>query len=884
MSDIQSYSARKTVLLTGATGFLGKALVEKFVRTLPDLHRLYLLIRPKQRGTRTMTAAERFRGDLLKASVFDRLKRELGDRFDSHVEQRVAVVAGDLSDERLGVSDDDYRRLCDEVQVLINSAAVVVFDERLDLSLTMNTLGVHRMLAFARDCKKLEGTIHISTCYVAGRASGWVREVLRPLPFDVDAEAARLRDKVAELKKQLGGQPGGLKDRLVKLGLDEARARGWNDTYTFTKSLGEHLLAKHCGDLPTVLLRPSIIESSFAEPEPGWIDGFRMCDPLFVGYGKGYLHDFPGRPETIADFIPCDHVVNAILASAPRCARERGVTIYQVATGEHNPAQFRNLYDVTRDYFQRNPMRDKAGQPIPTPTWSWPDVKDFRNKLVWRYRFPVAAAETLLTPFGFIKPLDRLRRKLKTKRAGLDLMLYYVDIYTPYTMIESRFSAANTRRLWESLSAEDRKLFPFDATAIDWADYIANIHIPGLKRNVLNLTVEEAAEGSGTPMRTIRDLLGRSADRFPDSVALQMKRHGQWVKVTYDELERRVNAASAVLSRLNVHKGDRVLLYAENQPEWGIAYLAAVSLGAAVVPLERQLHEQDVLNLVRFTEARAVLASENAYKSFDRVGRDGLLFLNINDGCRPFDSTQYSVPSTQDAAPPSVLVVPDRVASVIFSAGIATPTPRGVMLTHRNFLANVMGVVQLLPPRPRDNFLSILPLHHALEFTGGFLVPLYAGATVSYCESMRSQVILDTLAESQATGLIGAPRVFQVLYDNLKRQVARRGRWTKLGFDLLLLLINAVRAVTGREIGRRLFAPVHQRLGGRRRGMSSGGARLAPRLFDDFTAMGFELCEGYGLTETAPIVTVNPLKGAKRGSVGLPLPGVEVRIHRPDER
>src|SRR5262249_20671909 len=161
--------------------------------------------------------------------------------------------------------------------------------------------------------------------------------------------------------------------------------------------------------------------------------------------------------------------VNAILASAPVCAREKGFRIYQVATGEHNPAQFRNLYDVTRDYFQRNPMRDKAGNPIPTPRWTWPDVKGFRNKLVWKYRSPLAGGETLLKPLGFIKPLDRMRRRLAVKRAGLDLMLYYVDIYTPYTLIESRFSAANTRSLWESLSAVDKALFPFDATAIDWA-------------------------------------------------------------------------------------------------------------------------------------------------------------------------------------------------------------------------------------------------------------------------------------------------------------------------------------------------------------------------------------------------------------------------------
>src|SRR5262249_53820609 len=131
MSTIQRYFSGKTVLVTGATGFLGKALLEKMLRSLPDVRRLYLLIRGRQRGTRPVSATALFRADLPKSSVSDRLKGQLGEGFDDHVDQRVAVIAGDLSDERLGVGDDDYRRLTEETQVIINSAAVVVFDERL---------------------------------------------------------------------------------------------------------------------------------------------------------------------------------------------------------------------------------------------------------------------------------------------------------------------------------------------------------------------------------------------------------------------------------------------------------------------------------------------------------------------------------------------------------------------------------------------------------------------------------------------------------------------------------------------------------------------------------------------------------------------------------
>jgi long-chain acyl-CoA synthetase len=226
----------------------------------------------------------------------------------------------------------------------------------------------------------------------------------------------------------------------------------------------------------------------------------------------------------------------------------------------------------------------------------------------------------------------------------------------------------------------------------------------------------------------------------------------------------------------------------------------------------------------------------------------------------------------------------DDPAAILFTTGGGSADPRGVLLTHRNFLANVMGVVQLVPPRSRDRFLSVLPLHHALEFTGGFLVPLYVGATVTYCDTMRSQVILDTLRESRATCLIGAPRVFQVLHEAIRRQVAQGSRRARWWFDLRKTLSRAVLTVTGRNVGRKLFAAVHQQLGGKLRAFISGGAALAPQIFDNFTALGFELCEGYGLTEAAPVVSVNPLGAARKGSVGLPLPGVEVKLLSPNDR
>jgi long-chain acyl-CoA synthetase len=892
MSTIQEFFTGKTVLITGATGFLGKALLEKILRSLPGVRRLYLLIRPRERANRTLSADERFWSEVLKSSIFDRLKKDLGNGFDAFVEQRVAVLNGDLTDEHLGVSADDYRRLCAEVEIVINSAAVVVFDERLDLSLNLNTMGARRMMDVARDCRRLQAVIHISTCYVSGRRKGWIpEEVLQP-DFDVEAEAKRLEQECAAIKQRCGSDRELAKKELVALGLSRARERGWHDTYTFTKWMGEQLTVKYRSDLPTVILRPAIIESTFHEPEPGWIDGFRMGDPLFVGYGKGHLKDFPARQDTICDLIPCDHVVNAILACAPRCAVEGGLKVYQVGTGELNPVHFRTVFEVGREYFTKNPMYERDGSRIETPEWTYPDVASYRRKLLWKYGAPLRLAAALLRPLSFVRKVDRARRRLMIKRAQLDLLLYYVDIYSPYTHIESRYHTTNTQVLWNALSAAEQQEFGFDPRGIDWRDYIGNIHIPGLKRNVLNLADDELDQSGGVPVRTIPDLLARSADRAPEAIALQTKRNGQWLRLTYDELQRRVEEAAARMHTLQIHKGDRVLLYADNQPEWGVAYLAAVSLGAVVVPTDRQLREEDVLAMARYVEAQAILTSESAYSTFSgdtRRATEAPLFLNINAGCAPFSEPEAPArnganPSLTLRAHHSSLVGPDDLASIIFTTGVHSSDPRPVMLTHRNFVSNVMGVVQLLPPRASDNFISVLPLHHALEFTGGFLVPLYVGATVTYCDTLRSRVILDTMRETHATTLIGVPRVFQILHDAIRRQVSQRGRRARLWFDTMKVVSKLVRALTGRDVGRRLFARVHQELGGQLRAFVSGGAALAPQIFDHFTAMGFELCEGYGLTESGPIATANPLGAARKGSVGLPLPGVEVNVVSPDER
>jgi len=317
-------------MITGATGFLGKALVEKVLRALPEVRRIYLLVRGKRLADGSwLSAHERMRQEFLRSAIFTALRRRYQDKFEEFIAQKVVVLEGDLSFERLGLDEMTFDAVASETDVIINSAAVVSFDERLDRALNLNTLGVRRVLELAKRGKKLREPkgkpapifAHISTCYVCGIRNGIIPEE-PPDPTGVDEEIAELLQICHDVEGQSGDDetPPPIRERtireaMVDEGMKRAKLRGFNDTYTYTKWLGERLLVKECDDIPTLILRPAIIESTLKEPEPGWIENQRMADPLIIGFAERKLVDFPGDPDCVVDLIPCDFVVNAVLAA-----------------------------------------------------------------------------------------------------------------------------------------------------------------------------------------------------------------------------------------------------------------------------------------------------------------------------------------------------------------------------------------------------------------------------------------------------------------------------------------------------------------------------------------------------------------------------------------
>jgi len=920
---VREFYEGKTLLITGATGFLGKALVEKVLRALPEVRRIYLLVRGKRLADGSwLSAHERMQQEFHRSAIFTALRRRYQDKFEEFIAQKVVVLEGDLSFEQLGLDETTFDAVASETDVIINSAAVVSFDERLDRALNLNTLGVRRVLELAKRGKELREPkgkpapifAHISTCYVCGIRNGIIPEE-PPDPTGIDEEIAELLQLCRDVEEQSGDDdtPPPIRERTVREamvdeGMKRAKSRGFNDTYTYTKWLGERLLVKECDDIPTLILRPAIIESALKEPEPGWIENQRMADPLIIGFAERKLTDFPGDPDCVVDLIPCDLVVNAVLAAIAAMGQGAGdkgqernwishpapqtshLAVIQIATSMQNLLTLRDMVRWCVEYFERNPLLDRNGRPLKVKPWTLPSLDKYRRWLEGRKRLVELQGE-LAHLFSFLPIARQWERRLGVVKAALERLDYFLSIYAPYTHFKAKFATENLQQLWESLDEDDRRDFPFDVTTIDWRHYLQEVHIPGLKRHILRMAEDDGAVDS---IQTLPDLLAHAAARFPQKVALQRKRpqdnrqqdNKRWVRYTYGELYRLAQSNAKQLTAMGIGRGDRVILCGDNCPEWVIAYFSASCAGATVVPLDRQWRPEDIAHIAQFVEARAALLGDNIANLIGealkiiRLDIPVVTFSQLASGEWRTANGDHSTPSTQHIAISTPH--PDDIASIIFVTGPAVE-PRGAMLTHRNFLSNLRAVVKVLPPMQSDHCLNLLPLHHAFAFTSELLVAIWAGATITYPENLRSRTVLETMREVGVTVLIGVPRVFQILHESVHAEVRRRGKWAWLMFQLLKKFSLMVLKLTGRNIGRSLFASVHRQFGGKLRALISGGAALPPHIFDDFTAMGFLLCEGYGLTEASPVVTVNPMHRPKRGSVGKPLPGVEIIIADPDE-
>ncbi|KAJ6696904.1 hypothetical protein OIU85_003280 [Salix viminalis] len=469
LGSIVEFLNNKSILVIGATGFLAKIFVEKILRVQPEVKKLYLLLR----AVDTKSAEERLHNEVIGKALFDVLREQHGANFHSFISEKLSPVPGDISCVDLGIRDSLLKdQIWNEVDTVINFAATTNFDERYDVALGINTMGALHLLNFVKKCNHAKVLVHLSTAYVCGEDGGLIKE--KPFRLgtakkstkvtDIGMEKKLVEEKLKNLRSE-HAEESAITSYMKDYGSKRARMHGWPNTYVFTKAMGEMLLVHHNRDtVPLVILRPTMVTSTYQEPFPGWIEGVRTIDG-----------------------IPADMVINALIMAMVEYANRSTPSeiIYHVGSSLRNPFKFSKFQELGIRYFVQNPLIDKDGKPIKVgKVTTFSSMASFRIYMAIRYSLALKvfhlAINTVLFQKSYKDKYIALERKLKR---GMRL----ADLYEPYVFFKGIFDDANSEKLQiaASKTCSEAHAFNFDPTSINWETYMMDAHFPGLVKHVL---------------------------------------------------------------------------------------------------------------------------------------------------------------------------------------------------------------------------------------------------------------------------------------------------------------------------------------------------------------------------------------------------------------
>ncbi|ESQ53764.1 hypothetical protein EUTSA_v10025005mg [Eutrema salsugineum] len=484
--SVLQYLDNKSILVIGAAGFLAKIFLEKILRVAPNVKKLYLLLR----ATNEKSATQRFNDEILGKDLYRVVKEKYGANLYQLTSEKVTVVNGDICRDDLGLQDSDLaHEMIHEVDAIVNLAATTKFDERYDVALGINTSGALSVLNFAKRCAKVKIFVHVSTAYVCGEKSGVIMETPYRMGetlngttgLNINHEKKLVQEKLDQLRAT-GASPETITQAMKDLGLTRAKMYGWPNTYVFTKAMGEMLVGTKRGNISLVLLRPSIITSTFKEPFPGWTEGIRTIDSLAVGYGKGKLTCFLADLNAISDVMPADMVVNSILVSMAAQAGKEKEIIYHVGSSLRNPLKNEKFPEVAYRYFKTNPWINKEGNPVRVKKIEMlSSMSSFHKYMTIHYLISLKGLE--LVNMILCKLLEKKFRDFHRK---IYFVFRLVDLYQPYLFFHGVFDDTNTEKLQKMVPKTEleNEMFYFDPKIINWDDYFVDIHIPGLVKYV----------------------------------------------------------------------------------------------------------------------------------------------------------------------------------------------------------------------------------------------------------------------------------------------------------------------------------------------------------------------------------------------------------------
>lgn len=383
---------------------------------------------------------------------------------------------------------------------------------------------------------------------------------------------------------------------------------------------------------------------------------------------------------------------------------------------------------------------------------------------------------------------------------------------------------------------------------------------------------------------SIQDMIIQSEKKYSNKLALEDLTNTPLSALTYTELLNNILRFGNGLKNLGIPERTHIALIGENRVQWGLAYLTLLSFNYVVVPIDKNLSPNEILNIIHESDAEAIILSE----SYESLIRDEISVLKKIKHCISMDVREkndmfYSMTEMIRKAEKLSIdnlpqINPNEVAEIIFTSG-SLGRAKGVMLNQQNLASNLMGMRQIILIKPEDRFLSVLPIHHTYECTCGFLCPLYSGASVHYARSLKT--VVEDLQKVSATILLAVP----LLYDKMFKRIYKTINDDKVKSKIIKPLIKVTdvfEKVGWKDSKKKIFAEIHKKFGGSVRLFIAGGAAPDPKVAKGLGEFGFTFIQGYGLTETSPILTLNPIEFFKDDAAGIPLPGIEIKIHDKD--